>query len=200
MSDTWCNPIPSNDDLLASIDQSLLIFHDNKDVIMRLGAWTGTTRKKPIDNWFIPKLELMQSITTSTCKVGALIQWSADATKHAHISEIKDPADTPTIMTTIRKSVSHVVDPGIEAWDEGAEEEGAEEEGTACDEEPTDPRTVLLEELNSTHITTDYFSKAKDIAAISRQASTYLGPPRTFTTGNVAYPSELRSHPHRDET
>ncbi|KAG0695633.1 hypothetical protein DFH29DRAFT_879890, partial [Suillus ampliporus] len=163
-----------NDDLLASIDQSLLIFHDNKDVIMRLGARTGTTRKKPIDNWFIPKLELMQSITTN-------------ATKHAHISEIKDPADTPTIMTMIRKSVVTWIDwRSYGAWDEGAEEEGAEEEGTACDEEPTDPRTVLLEELNSTHITTDYFSKAKDIAAILRQASTYPGPPRTFTTGNVA--------------
>jgi hypothetical protein len=194
-----------DDDLLASIDQSLLIFHDNKDVIMRLGARTGTTRKKPIDNWFIPKLELMQSITTSTRKVGALIQWSADATEHAHISEIKDPARHTNnndydpqicrhldrleklrrfaIATTLK---SHVVDPGIEAWDEGAEEEGAEEEGTACDEEPTDPRTALLEELNSTRITTDYFSKAKDKAAISRQASTYPGPPRTFTTGNVA--------------
>ncbi|KAG2103464.1 uncharacterized protein F5147DRAFT_580548 [Suillus discolor] len=81
---------PSPDDnLLTSIDQSLLIFHQNKDVIMSLGARMGT--KKPIDNWFIPKLELMQSITASTRKVGALIQWSADATEHAHISEIKDP-------------------------------------------------------------------------------------------------------------
>jgi hypothetical protein len=48
--------------------------------------------KKPIDNWFIPKLELLQSITSSTRKVGALIQWSADATEHTHVSEIKDPA------------------------------------------------------------------------------------------------------------
>ncbi|KAG1840425.1 hypothetical protein C8R48DRAFT_679594 [Suillus tomentosus] len=70
--------------------QSLALFHDNKDVIMTLGAQMGA--KRVIDNWHIPKLELMQSITTSTCQVGALIQWSADATEHAHVSEIKDPA------------------------------------------------------------------------------------------------------------
>ncbi|KAG0691623.1 hypothetical protein DFH29DRAFT_778651, partial [Suillus ampliporus] len=56
---------PSPDDnLLASVDQSLSTFHQNKDAIMQLGAWIGA--KKPIDNWFIPKLELMQSITAST--------------------------------------------------------------------------------------------------------------------------------------
>ncbi|KAG2079614.1 uncharacterized protein F5147DRAFT_784917 [Suillus discolor] len=82
---------PSPDEnLLARIDRSLLIFHENKDVIISLKAWMGT--KKPINNWFIPKLELMQSITASSRKVGALIQWSADTTEHAHISEIKDPA------------------------------------------------------------------------------------------------------------
>jgi hypothetical protein len=189
---------PSPDDnLLTSIDRSLLVFHQNKDVIMTLGARMGT--KKPIDNWFIPKLELMQSITASTRKVGALIQWSADATEHAHISEIKDPARHTNnndydlqicrhldrleklrrfeIATTLK---SHVVDPGTET-----EDEGGEEEGTACDEEePTDPRTALLEELNCTRVTTNYFNRAKDITALSHQACP--GPPRTFTTGNVA--------------
>lgn len=193
---------PSPDDnLLTSIDQSLLIFHQNKDVIMSLGARMGT--KKPIDNWYIPKLELMQSITASTRKVGALIQWSADATEHAHISKIKDPMQHTNnndydpqichhldrleklqrfeIATTLK---SHVVDPGTEAEDEGGKEE---EEGTVCnEEEPTDSRTALLEELNCTRVTTNYFNKAKDITTLSRQASTYPGPPRTFTTSNVA--------------
>ncbi|KIK33927.1 hypothetical protein CY34DRAFT_26962 [Suillus luteus UH-Slu-Lm8-n1] len=175
---------------------------DNKDVIMSLGARMGA--KKPIDNQFIPKLELMQSITASTRKVGALIQWSVDATEHAHISEIKDPARHTNnndydpqicrhldrleklwrfeIATTLK---SHVVDPGTETEDEG--DEGDEEEGTACDdEEPTDPRTALLEELNCTRITTNYFSRAKNITTLSHQASIYPGLPRTFTTGNVA--------------
>ncbi|KAG2050011.1 hypothetical protein BDR06DRAFT_892676 [Suillus hirtellus] len=82
---------PSPDDsVLASIDRSLAIFHDHKDVIMTLGARMGM--KRVIENWHIPKLELMQSITASMSQVGALIQWSADATEHAHVSEIKDPA------------------------------------------------------------------------------------------------------------
>ncbi|KAG1790046.1 uncharacterized protein HD556DRAFT_1446399 [Suillus plorans] len=79
----------SDDDLLASIDQALCTFHENKDIIMTLGARMGT--KKPIDNWFIPKLEFLQSITFGTRNMGALIQWSADVTEHAHVSEIKDP-------------------------------------------------------------------------------------------------------------
>jgi hypothetical protein len=82
-------PAP-DDDLLASIDKALLAFHKNKDIIMTLGARMGA--KKPIDNWFIPKLEFLQSITSGTRNVGALIQWSADATEHTHVSEIKDHA------------------------------------------------------------------------------------------------------------
>ncbi|KAG1724567.1 uncharacterized protein EDB91DRAFT_1255159 [Suillus paluster] len=82
---------PSPDDsVLTSIDRLLAIFHDNKDAIMTLGAWMGT--KRAINNWHIPKLELMQSITASISQVGTLIQWSTDATEHAHISEIKEPA------------------------------------------------------------------------------------------------------------
>ncbi|KAG2153432.1 uncharacterized protein EDB93DRAFT_1082497 [Suillus bovinus] len=82
---------PSPDDsILESIDRLLAISHDNKDVIMTLGAQMGM--KRVIKNWHIPKLELMQSITASMSQVGALIQWSADATEHAHVSEIKDPA------------------------------------------------------------------------------------------------------------
>ncbi|KAG1891284.1 hypothetical protein F4604DRAFT_1673176 [Suillus subluteus] len=95
------SPSP-NDNLLTSIDQSLSIFPQNKDVIMTLGTQMGA--KKPIDNWFIPKLELMQSITTSTRKVSALIQWSADATEHAHISKIKDP---------MQRTNNHDYDPQI---------------------------------------------------------------------------------------
>jgi hypothetical protein len=83
------SPAP-DDNLLAAIDRSLTIFHDNKDVIMTLGAWMGV--KRVINNWHICKLELMQSITTSLRQVSALIQWSADAPEHVHVSEIKDSA------------------------------------------------------------------------------------------------------------
>ncbi|KAG1870495.1 hypothetical protein C8R48DRAFT_670848 [Suillus tomentosus] len=92
LMDVWymAQSPPPDENFLAHIDRSLSIFHENKEIILSLGAQMGM--KKPINNWFIPKLKLMQSITASSRKVGALIQWSADTTEHAHISEIKDPA------------------------------------------------------------------------------------------------------------
>jgi len=181
-------PAP-DDDLLASIDQSLLIFHDNKDIIITLGARMGA--KKPIENWFIPKLELLQSITSSTREVGALIQWSADPTEHAHVSEIKDPARRTNnndydpqicrhldreeklrrfaIATTLR---SH--DP--EFMPEVPEEDEGEDEDSELD----DLRTTLLEEMTHTRITMNYFNKALQPARGERH------PPRTFIAGGTA--------------
>jgi hypothetical protein len=187
-------PAP-DDDLLSCIDQSLLTFHENKNVIMTLGARMGA--KKPIDNWFIPKLELLQSITSSTRKVGALIQWSADATEHAHVSEIKDPA---------RHTNNHDYDPQICRYldrqeklrhfaiattlksynpvDVAEENEGEEDNIDHDDWELSDPRTALLEEMNQTRITTNYFSKATQFDTLSHRQLAY--PPRTFIGGTTA--------------
>ncbi|KAG0705985.1 hypothetical protein DFH29DRAFT_799255 [Suillus ampliporus] len=186
------SPLP-DENLLACIDRSLSIFHENKDVIISLGARMGT--KKPIDNWFILKLELMQSITASSRKVGALIQWSADATEHAHISEIKDPAWHTNnndydpqichhldrqeklrcfaIATTLKKFFEDEVD---------EEDEEDEEDDGDCDE-PTDPQTALLAELNQTRITTNYFSKAKKLVAVRCNNISHL--PRTFVAAST---------------
>ncbi|KAG1843085.1 hypothetical protein C8R48DRAFT_619062 [Suillus tomentosus] len=189
---------PSPDEnLLARIDRSLSIFHKNKDIILSLGARMGT--KKPIDNWFIPKLELMQSITASSRKVGALIQWSADTTEHAHISEIKDPARHTNnndydpqicrhldrqeklrrfaIATALKSSCAH------SNSEEFLEDEVDEEDDEDCDE-VTDPRTALLEELNHTRITTNYFSKARQLVATRRDNIPH--PPRTFVAASTA--------------
>jgi len=51
---------------------------------VRAGAWK--------DSWTIPKLELLQSVIPSIRDSGAVMQWSADITEHAHIQEIKVPA------------------------------------------------------------------------------------------------------------
>lgn len=76
---------------LMKITGALDEFHNHKQAILdarvRLGA-----KKNPIDNFRIPKLEMMQSVASSTRCVGALIQWSADATEHCNITEIKVPA------------------------------------------------------------------------------------------------------------
>ena len=72
------------DHSLGNVEKALQEFHDNKDAIV----WAGAQK----DSWTIPKLELLQSVVPSIRLSGALMQWSADVTEHAHIQEIKIPA------------------------------------------------------------------------------------------------------------
>lgn len=74
-----------------NIDNALREFHKHKASILNAGAKVGK-KNKPIDNWWIPKLEMMQSVATNIRANGAAFQWSADITEHAHITEIKHPA------------------------------------------------------------------------------------------------------------
>lgn len=83
----------ADDNLCLKIDESLLEFHDHKDAILKAGARTGAGGQ-PIDNWYIPKLEFLQSVAPLIRSNGAAIQWSADVTEHAHITEIKVPASS----------------------------------------------------------------------------------------------------------
>jgi hypothetical protein len=76
----------------TEIDLALKEFHDHKSTIISSGARIGK-RGKVIDNWYIPKLELLQSVTSSIRESGAAIQWTADTTERYHITEIKDPSD-----------------------------------------------------------------------------------------------------------
>jgi Plavaka transposase len=76
----------------TEIDLALKGFHDHKSTIISSGARTGKGGKV-IDNWYIPKLELLQSVTSSIRESGAAIQWTADTTERYHITEIKDPSD-----------------------------------------------------------------------------------------------------------
>ncbi|KAG2148856.1 hypothetical protein DEU56DRAFT_730116 [Suillus clintonianus] len=80
-----------NGDDLERISRALDEFHANKDAIIDAGARRGKGNR-PITNWYIPKLELMQNIVPSIRNSGVTMQWSADVTELAHISEIKDPA------------------------------------------------------------------------------------------------------------
>ena len=80
-----------SDEVCTQIDHALLEFHDHKDAIIRAGARTGKSGIV-IDNWYIPKLEFLQSVTSSIFNSGATIQWSADHTERCHITEIKIPS------------------------------------------------------------------------------------------------------------
>lgn len=84
-------PIMTEDDF-TKLEGCLQSFHDNKDAIMQGGGRVGK-KKRPLNNWYIPKLEFMQSVVSNIRLNGPCIQWSADVTEHAHITELKDPAD-----------------------------------------------------------------------------------------------------------
>jgi hypothetical protein len=80
-------------DVCNKILASLKEFHDHKAAILEAGGHLGK-KKRVINHWQIPKLELFQSIVMSIQANGTNIQWSADVTEHAHITEIKNPADS----------------------------------------------------------------------------------------------------------
>ncbi|KAH7916878.1 hypothetical protein BV22DRAFT_971172, partial [Leucogyrophana mollusca] len=78
-----------NDNTLERVDAALKDFHDNKAAIIQAKGRMG--KRGPINNWEIPKLELLQSVVPSIRASGAIMQWSADVTEHAHVTEIKNP-------------------------------------------------------------------------------------------------------------
>ena len=75
---------------LSRITASLQLFHSHKQTILAIGARVGKGNKH-MDHFQIPKLEFMHSVVPSILASGAVMQWSADRTEHAHITEIKIP-------------------------------------------------------------------------------------------------------------
>lgn len=91
----------------AKIEQSLSLFHQHKDAIIKAGARRGK-KNKPITNWHIPKLESFQSVAPSIRNCGVPIQWSADVTERAHISEIKHPSQSTNNQKYEAQIVRHL--------------------------------------------------------------------------------------------
>lgn len=80
-----------DDNLCLLIESALKEFHDHKQSILDAKA-RRRQESLVILNWQIPKLEFMQSVVPNICLNGVAIQWSADRTENAHISEVKVPA------------------------------------------------------------------------------------------------------------
>ena len=87
----WVQAYRIDEDDLHLISSVLDTFHVHKQSILDCEAHRGKGGRI-IDNWYIPKLELMQNFVPSIRRLGVAIQWSADITEHAHVSEIKTPA------------------------------------------------------------------------------------------------------------
>lgn len=76
--------------MCTQIELALHDFHSNKHAVIDAKAQCGK-RNSLIDNWFIPKLEFMQSVVSNIRLNGAAAQWSADITENAHIHVAKNP-------------------------------------------------------------------------------------------------------------
>jgi hypothetical protein len=85
----WGQAPKMGEDVLDEMDYSLKDFHKHKHAVLEAGVRRG--KHKAINHWCIPKLELLQSVVPSIRANGVPIQWSADATEHAHITMIKNP-------------------------------------------------------------------------------------------------------------
>jgi hypothetical protein len=72
------SPCINNDDV-CRISAALDEFHTNKDAIINAGVRRGKGHTV-INNWYIPKLELMQNIVPSIRSSGVMGQWSVDVT------------------------------------------------------------------------------------------------------------------------
>ena len=79
-----------DDTILHRIASSLQLFHAHKQTILDSRARVGKGNK-PMDHFQIPKLEFMHGVVPSIMSSGAVIQWSADTTERAHITEVKVP-------------------------------------------------------------------------------------------------------------
>ena len=95
-----------DDRQLAQITASLQLFHTHKQSILDAGARVGKGNKC-LNHFQIPKLEFMHAVVPSIATCGAVIQWSADTTEHAHITEIKVPG---------RSGNNHSYNPQICRW------------------------------------------------------------------------------------
>lgn len=179
-------------------------FHEHKQGIIACGARRGAKSGQVLNNWHIPKLELMQSVEPSIRQVGSLLQWSADTTEHAHITLIKDPADSSNninydaqicrfldrrekcqnfhIATSIiarsqsqsQASTPQTTDTGSEHHDE------SDDEDPHADESPL--QTVLDDLRGPKRVVTDFFKKAKQVSSYMQVAR----PLRTFVVGATA--------------
>ncbi|KAG1820112.1 hypothetical protein EV424DRAFT_1347202 [Suillus variegatus] len=176
---------------------ALKTFHDHKHEIITHGGRRGAKSKNILDNWYIPKLKMMQSVMPSIYQVGSLIQWSADTTERAHITLIKDPAEStnnqdydPQIcryldhvekcryfhtMTSIaEQSHMHTATVGDDLDDGVNDDEEADEAG--------DLQAAISDFWGTERVVLNFFKKA-ELASLS---TTVPRPLRTFVVGSTA--------------
>ena len=196
-----------NEEVCQRITDALSQFHQHKQAILDAGVRKG--KKGIINNWYIPKLEFLQSVVPNIWLNGVASQWSADFTEHAHITLVKDPVRSGNNQSHESQICRHldriekvrhfslctaIRDAGVQFRPVLDEDEDAEEEEELAfhDDLIVSTTSQLLPFLSSssshagTPKITDYFHRADLIKQGSLNPS--LRPPRTYqSTENIVY-------------
>ncbi|KAG1729418.1 hypothetical protein EDD22DRAFT_960913 [Suillus occidentalis] len=184
---------PVIDDIqLTRISTALEEFHANKDAIIDGGFRRGQ-RGGVIENWYIPKLELMQSIVPSIRNTGVSLQWTPTPL-NTHITEIKDPA---------RSSNNNNYDPQIcrhldrtDKLEAAGHDHGDGDVDFDADVDHDIPNLLAMSKYpGHSRPTTNYFEIAKVLQ--HREAGTVPVPLRSFvierTAFHLAYDPSIRN-------
>ncbi|KAG0704067.1 hypothetical protein DFH29DRAFT_997953 [Suillus ampliporus] len=93
---------------IASMSQALRDFHEHKQAIINAEARRGKSGAK--DDFFIPKLELMQSFARTVFSVGSLLQWTADVSECLLITHCKHPFERTSRQRDFVLQVARILD------------------------------------------------------------------------------------------
>jgi hypothetical protein len=184
-----------DEDDLVKMNAALQLFHLNKFAITESGAWCS---KKSSSDWYIPKLEHMQSTVANARQSGAPIQFTADVTEKLHSVNIKMPVrgqsnnhgyDTQICRHLNRMEKSYNFDLATSIRDGGIDLDNvlssALPDDDSVDDEPSDgfPPTHSQQKLpaaRSKHPLQDLFLKATEI-------SSSILYPNVFATSSTAF-------------
>ena len=178
-----------SDQSLNRLADALQLFHDNKDTIVQAGGRDNS--------WVIPKLELLQSVASSICRSGPVMQWSADATEHAHVQEIKVTAQLSNNQNYYNQ-IAHYLDRSdkcfhfdIATYFQAQHKKVDLQEDGDADSDQEDEYDIdsdassLCDHINISPRIVDYFAVAD---ALSRGAIPNAPKPhRTFSTSTTTF-------------
>ena len=188
---------------LTLIDDALKEFHRHKHHILNAGARRGA-KNNVINDFQIPKLELLHSVVPSVRLIGPAIQWTADTTEHCNITEIKEPAhagnnknyETQICQTLDRAKKCRFFDIATSLLESNQVLDGSvsfESDDSDEDDPIKDQPLGIVQPPDAHKKPVDYFAEAQRLI----HSPPTLGPLplRTFSTQSTAF--HLNSRPSK---
>ena len=183
-----------DDNSLNRIEAALHAFHANKSAIIAAGGRQGS--KGPLEHWEIPKLELLQHVVPSIRASGAIMQWSADVTEHAHVTEIKQPARLGNNQDYYSQIARHLdqsdkcfrfnITMRLASTEQGGPDDENDDDEREEDEHEPDSEVLHVSHYHvPTRRLVNYFETAERIA--NGIVPNTILPPRFFSSSSTAF-------------